>query len=667
MIPRNLFLKLLDTASHRFDYTGAARQVRNRLARVRFAGGLRRTHLAVGGLALATVVLLRVAGEWRSGEGLVVAGIFLAWMVALVGFSLVGLPQVKAAMLLLDRQGNWKDCFSSAWEFLQTPTPTVAQELHLERAETHLPAALHALPTVLPLPSLRWAWLAPLVALLFAMTPWFRTAPDSRDLELTGEMKNAAELQAEELQREARRIGTLTSLTEEEKERLEALGLQVEAVAEQLANPDGLTTGEMLESLEGRAREAEKLAEKLALYSDGWASEAMIEAMSQQPDTADLSLLIRDKAAAPAAAEALRLHDVLNDGGITRDTNERMTRSLDSIMQAATDEDRTRPVGERFGNASIKMNDAQPQTAAREFEELAKFFREMAGREEAVEKLDRLAEALREAGSEISGSELRKMESIAEAGGSGAPTPDGLQSLDADIPGMTPQGIDMPGINAGTGQEPPKVTLAATPPNESGEAQKVPVPGAAGEGGEGGEGEKNPGGEKGSQAFSAPVPGEAASDGKSGSALGMSDQSQKGEGEGGMLSAPVPGMESAQASPGSGMSPGEGTSSQSGKGGDQAGSGTAAMAEETTTGALQATGDSQVAARAGSEGESTIKSIEGEARTEAATRSRQEIIADFIAVEEQALDDQTLPLSRRQHVLRYFSAIRRQFEKDGEE
>ena len=343
-----------------------------------------------------------------------------------------------------------------------------------------------------------------------------------------------------------------------------------------------------------------------------------------------------------------------------------MTRALAAIMQAATEDDRGKPVGERFGNASIKMTEAQPKTAAREFEELAKFFREMADREKAAETLDRLAETLREAGSEISGSELRKMESLAEAEGQGAPSSDGLRSLDAELPGMTPQGIDIPGIQTGTGEKP--TPLAAAPQAEPGkpdDAQKIPVPGAAGEGGEG---EKNPAGEQGAQAFSAPVPGESAPDGKSGSALGMSDQTQQGEGEGGMLSAPVPGMESAEAAaPGAGMSAGEGTSSQSGKGGDQAGSGTVAMTEEEAVGEFQATGDSRVAARAGSEGESTRKSVEGEVRTEQATRNRQEIIADFIAVEEQALDDQPLPLSRRQHVLRYFSALREQFEKDGEE
>jgi hypothetical protein len=79
---------------------------------------------------------------------------------------------------------------------------------------------------------------------------------------------------------------------------------------------------------------------------------------------------------------------------------------------------------------------------------------------------------------------------------------------------------------------------------------------------------------------------------------------------------------------------------------------------------LKATGDAKVVAQAGKEGESTTRAIEGQAKAEQATRSQQEVMADFIAVEEQALDDQALPMSRRQQVLRYFSGIRAQFEKD---
>jgi len=641
------------------------RQVRSRLALVRFADGLRRTHFAIGIFALIVVAYLRLGADWRSGDAFIVLGIIGCWLAGAWIRALLGLPENMTALLLLDRRGNWKDCFSSAWEFLQDPAPSAARTLHLEYAAARLPAAVKALPLVFPLPSLKWVWVAPLMATLFAMSPWLRTTPDSRDLELTEGMKDAAALQAEELRREAARLRDLSALTVEQKKQIEALGIDVDAVAEKLADPNGLTTGEMLESLEGQAREAAKLAESLGLFPDGWASEALIEAMSQQPDTADLSLFIRDKAAAPAATEAMRLHALLDDGGITDETQERITRSLESIMREANDNDRSRPVGERFGNASLKMSSAQPKPAAREFEELSRFFRDAAGREEAVQKLKRLAEVLREAGSEISGSELAKMEPIAATAGTGPNPSDGLRSLDAEGPGDNSRGLAAPGITPEGGEESREIPLAAAPPTGALDSQKVPVPGAApGEGAEGGMGSEA---DKGEQAFSAPVPGEPPADGKSGSALGMSNQSQKGEGEGGMLSAPVPGMDPGQSAPGAGLSLGAGASAQSGKGGDQAGTGSAEMTEETAAEALKATGDSRVAARAGAEGESVLKSIEGEARTEKAARTRREIATDFIAVEEQALDDQALPLSRRQHVLRYFSAIRRQFEKDGEE
>ena len=167
---------------------------------------------------------------------------------------------------------------------------------------------------------------------------------------------------------------------------------------------------------------------------------------------------------------------------------------------------------------------------------------------------------------------------------------------------------------------------------------------------------------KGEQSFSAPVPGEKAPEGQSGSGLGMSDQAKDGQGQDGMLSAPIPGMTPGQTAPGAGLAVGNGASNQSGQGGDQAGTGTAPM-EDAKSELLKAKSDSEVVATAGKEGDSTVRSVEGEARAEQATRTRQEVMADFIAVEEQALDEQSLPLSRRQQVLRYFSALRTQFEK----
>ncbi len=297
---------------------------------------------------------------------MIIGGVFFLWLVILGLFAAFRLPKTEAALLLLDRKGAWKDRFSSAWEFLNLPSRTEAQTLHLEKSAVLIDKAVGSIPPVFPLPSLKWAWLPPLIAMVFALSPWMRIPPDSRDLELTDGMKDAAVMQAEELRREAKRVGEFGEMTEDEKKALIALGVEVESAADKLANPDGLTAGEMLETLDAQAGAAERLAKNLERYADEWASSQMLEEMARHPDTADLSLLIADKAAMPAADEAMRLKEVFDDPKIKRDTEERLTRSLEAIMKAALDLDLTRPVGERFGNASAKMQNAQTKTAARE-------------------------------------------------------------------------------------------------------------------------------------------------------------------------------------------------------------------------------------------------------------------------------------------------------------
>ncbi|MBL9158504.1 MAG: hypothetical protein JNJ70_13585 [Verrucomicrobiales bacterium] len=651
----------MSAESQRSDYLSAAATVRRRLSLVRFAAGLRRTHLGVALLIVAAVLSVRLFAQWREHEWILALGIFLMWLVGLGLAGLFRLPDPGAALLILDRRGGWKDCFSSAWEFLHRPEPSEAEKLHLARAQAQLEKAKAGVPDVLPVAKTGRAWIAPVLAVLFALTPWGRSIPDALDLQLTEEMQAAAALQAEELAREAARLEGMKSLSEEEKKELEALRAQVDGAAEALANPEGLTAGEMLESLEERARAAERLAEKLGQVANEWASPEMLAEMEKHSDTSDLALFIADKAAEGAATEAMALRDVLAGEMLASQIQERLTRALEMINGAATEADRGRPVGERVGNASRKLLDAQAKTAAREFEELAKHFRELSSREEAKKKLEDLAANLREAGGEISGSELKKMEENAPATLAGQPAPEGLQSIDSGAPGTAPG--DQPGAGQEMpGGQPETKTLAAPGIAQAGtqDGEKAPVPGAApGEGESAGDGK---GKGKGEQTFSAPVPGEKAPDGQSGSGLGMSDQTKDGKGQDGMLSAPIPGMAPGQPAPGSGLALGKGASNQSGQGGDQAGTGTAPMVDAASE-LLKAKSDSEVIAAAGKEGESTVRAVEGQARAEQATRSRQEVMADFIAVEEQALDEQSLPLSRRQQVLRYFSALRAQFEK----
>jgi hypothetical protein len=138
---------------------------------------------------------------------------------------------------------------------------------------------------------------------------------------------------------------------------------------------------------------------------------------------------------------------------------------------------------------------------------------------------------------------------------------------------------------------------------------------------------------------------------------------QKGGQKGSGLFAPVPGQSPGSAVPGAGLGGAAGAASAGANGGLQAGTGTAEMGNQTTN-ALKATQDSKITAQINADGESTFRAVEGQAHREQSQLDRQQIIVDFIKVEEEALDEKALPMSRREHVARYLSALREKFE-DG--
>lgn len=647
----------MEIQSQKLLFQSAADSVRKRVASVRFAKWIRGGHGIIGGLALAAVLFVRRALIWREGEIWIVTGILAIWALAGLVFSIARRPDTFHSLLMLDRIGGWKDQFSSAWAFLTGGKCSEPERLHISRAGVLVDEAQSRFRRDLPLPSLRHVWLLPLLAAIVALSPVGRVPVDQRDLELSDEMKDAAALQSEELERQAEQVRNLDSLEKGERAELEQLRVEVKEMADRLADPDDLTAGEMLEALEERARAAEKLAEKLGVGDDVWLSREMLTEMAGHSDTANLALAIKDKAAEPAAEESMVLHGVLDNPDITRETRERLTGALESIVSKATEEDEARPAGERIGNASRKMLESQPRPAAREFEELAKHFRFVGEREKAQEKLEELASSLRDAGGEVSGSELQQMEKIAGGNRDERETPSGLQSLDSgSMPEDLQKLLTPQMLSSGQDGNPPSPAAQQEGAGAEGAKEmKAPVPGVAQSGNEGSKGQP--------QGLKAPVPGENPEPGGDGSGSSLSDQAQDGNGKGGMLAAPVPGENpgDSESSAGMAMSNG-GNSNQAGQGGNQAGAGTAEMFDNETE-AMKAGKDSEVVAQINDSGESTVRAVEGGARRENATRSRQEIVTEFLSAEEQALDGKAIPRSRREHVIRYFSAIRRQFEE----
>lgn len=98
-----------------------------------------------------------------------------------------------------------------------------------------------------------------------------------------------------------------------------------------------------------------------------------------------------------------------------------------------------------------------------------------------------------------------------------------------------------------------------------------------------------------------------------------------------------------------------------GVGGSQAGNGSAPLGN-TPTRPIDSQRTGVVAAAATNEGESEKRAVQGESHREQSARRQQQLAITFIKAEEAALADEPIPASRREQVLRYFTALRQQFE-----
>ena len=636
----------------------AASRVRVRIGQIAFANWLKKSHWIAGCGALAAVVALRHFADWRSGEVWVVSGLIFTWLIAGWIISLAARPAPLRALAIFDRNGNWKDRFSSAFFFLQDGKKSKdlceGEKLHVTRAHQELRNALGSLPQSLPMPALSKVWILPALALAFAFTPFLRKGIQPGDSLLSEEMIRSAALEAEHIRRATRDLDGLESLTAGERDELEKLESSVEAAAGEISEPEGQTARQVLSTLESRARAAERLAERLGLHDDAWASEELLRELSQHADTADLAVGIRDKNPRLVADESEKIAGILKNDDIKRETADRFTIALERSASKASDEDATRPVGERIGNASRKMTARQPKTAAREFEELAKHFRQAEQRQVAQKKLLKLAEQLRNSGSQISGSKLESMKKIADAP---KRLPEGLQPIEAMPLARQLQNLMAPQI----------------PQPGPGNAVPMPIPGSLGQGPKG-NGPNNGKDQENQPGAMTPIPGQAPGQGHgekgkgiagAGTGKNRDGQPNRQNGQGGLLNAPIPGTapdsQLLGSNLGNGSSSGSGTSSGAG-GGNEAGSATMDMFEQRSE-IAKAQRESRVAAALNKEGDSQFRSVDGKgSRTEKARRGRKEIVTDFIDVEEAALEERTLPLSRRRQVLRYFSEIRRQLE-----
>ncbi len=575
-------------------------------------------------LAVASLMLMRILGAEFATLPLALVAVFI-WMVCASIWAWRKKPSSYAALSFWDQQTARNDAFANAWWFEHQSVRSAAEQQHLDNYQVRLPEALKNLERDIVLPRVRWLTLIPLSAFMILLLP-HGTGLRLPDISLNQHGIDIAEKEGKKLAEKTIDPAKMQSLTEEEKKELEKLQAKVQEAAKALQDDKSKTAREVLSELEKSARDAERLAAKLGAGEGAWASEQMITEMRKHADTSEIGDATANKSAENTAREAQKLADKLKDDKLTRETMDRFEITLKEIGVQGQKEDKERTVGQHLLNADKNMSQSLPQEASKEFQALADKMRTIAAREKAREQLEKLAQQLRQSGSDIAGEGSQGMQQLAGSPGEqgqGAQGNQGQQSSQQQMQAMQNapqmQPMQSPGLsNAPQGQ------------GQQGNAQQMsamtPVPGSG-----------QPG-----QALPAP-----------GNGPPSNDPNSKP-----MLIAPIPGTQPGQPSNIAIL----GTIPGSNPGGLQAGNGTAQMGN-TPTQQSKAANQATVNAQRNADGASSVRAVEGQAHPENASRSAQAATIQAITAEENALDDQALPPARREQVRRYFTELRKRFEQ----
>lgn len=608
-----------------------ARSFANILPRVMRRVVMRRWLALLGhtGWITACILIAAIAAVWFF------AGAFVTWLpVALVALWLLGTlvashvmrPGGYAALALWDETTGRREAFASAWWFEQQEQRTAAQDDHIGAQQARLSEELPGLRDALPLRPVRAVWIAPVIALLAFALPQVLGTRVIRET-VDKDMLRKAREEGKKLAGKDWEKKNLAGLTEREKKELKKLKESVQKTAKDLENSGGKDAREVLSDLEKRAREAEKLASQLGDDKEAWASEKMIQELRKHADTADLGDAVADKKAPNAAKAADALASQLKTPQLTNESRERVNETLKNVQKESEKEDRQRTVGENVLAAAEQMSAAKPVEAGKEFDKLADKMRELARREQTQKELEKLAQQLRDAGSNITGQSAGGMQQMTQAGQQG---------------------------NAPQSGQSPQVSQSNPQQGQNGNQQQLMPPGL-------GQNQQQ------GQMNQAPVPGTGQQ-----TQLQMMTAQQPGQGQGDKnkpsLFAPVPGMKPGEKPDALLLGPdgpqGDPNSmiTMSAPGGLPPGVGTAKL-DNGATEKQKSTNQSVVAAQKTNEGQSSVRVVEGGTRKEQSARSATATALQVIQAEEEALDDQALPPSRREQVRRYFTELRKRFEK----
>jgi hypothetical protein len=558
----------------------------------------------------------------------------LLWLVGSLGYAWWRRPGQFSALALWDHAAGRREAFASAWWFEQHAEEGAAARTHIDAQRVVLAQALPTLKQDLPLRPDRWLALPLLIAILGSFIS-IVTAPPSQVVVMDAEMTRKAADEAKKLAQTDWEKKQLAGLKDDESKQVNDLKQKVQQTAADLANAGGKDARDVLAELERRAREAEKLAEELGSGKDPWASEKLVEALRQHADTADLGDAVAAKNAQSAAQAADALASQLKAPQLTSEVKARLKETLEEVQQQSDKADRQRAVGQNVLAAGDQMQEGQPAGAGAEFQKLADKLRDLALREQSRKELQQLAQQLRDSGSKIAGqqdSSEGAMQQMSQAGQGDSSEQQGQQN--APQSGQTQneaqQALNPPGMGQSGQQN--QMQPQQQPQGGQGQGQKPMMsmgqgqPGQPGKQGQPGEGQPM---------LLAPVPGAGKLD-KNSPIVIVPGDGVPPDPNGPMLTLP-----------GNGLPPGAGK----------------ADLNSAPTQKQNTSNQNVVQAQQGSEGQSTVRTIEGGARAEQSTRTSTQTALDAIQAEEAALDEAALPPARREQVRRYFNELRKRFER----
>jgi hypothetical protein len=610
----------MSAQSSQMPFDAAAHRAVMRLALAAFLRTLRRTALPIFAVALAAWVLIRRAGMRDDGWWAFI--VIALWLLGSAVWAWLRRPEPFAALAAWDHAAGQREMFASAWFFEKTCPTEPGAALHLHRARDALRQRGGFLRRDLPLRHDLRTWLAPLLFLVVALSGWLRAPIAPEDRALSAEARERAADVAKALIERTDTLKPLAALSAEEQEKIKGLRAELKQTAQDLKNTE--TPRDLLEKLERGASDTERLAETLGNDADSL-SPGFLSELERNADTADLGNALRAQDLGRAAEEARLLEARLGRRKPTLEEQKRLEEALKRALEAANKRDRESSLGRRLAEAQRQLGAGNHGGAAGQFGALGEQLGRSAERRQTQQQLRGLAQQFRGAGQGILGG--RNLQRL-------TPAPPGSQPL-ANVPllapgagnlGQSPNGMmPMPGSGAPLAQIPVPGMSPGTPRG----GMAFPIPGT------GGTGQPQTGG------IPLPIPGTGQP--PAGSPSGVMAFPIPGSGP--LAGAPIPGGASA-----------------AGNGGSQAGRGTAALGGDPTQ-PLAAAQTGVVAPAPGAEGPSERRVIAGGGHRESAARSRQELAIEFLKTEETALAEEPLPASRREQVLRYFTAVRQQLEK----